>query len=110
LNRSIAASVAAVKVEEVPVGVAEQDRTIAPWHRRRLLDPFANEGRQACVLGIDVVDAEFDDDAVVVSGMGRTGPEEIHGLGVADSQGAEGRTSSANVGAGRSAETPVTCS
>jgi hypothetical protein len=35
-----------------------------------------DEVLQACVFGVDVVDAEFDDHAVIVGGACRAGAEE----------------------------------
>lgn len=74
------------EVDEVAVGVAKQCRAVPPWHRGRFLYPLVDKRLQARVLGIDVVDAKFDDDGVVVGRAHGTSAEQLHRLGVADRQ------------------------
>jgi hypothetical protein len=64
------------QVDEVSVGMAEQDWAVAPRHRGWFLDPVLDEVLQARVFGVDVVDAEFDDRSVVVGGACRPGGEQ----------------------------------
>src|ERR1039458_8919347 len=49
------------EVDEVAVGVAEQDGAVAPGHRGGLLNPVVDQRREPLVFAVDVLDAELDD-------------------------------------------------
>jgi len=67
------------QVDEVAVGVAEQDGAVAPGHRRRLLHPLVDQRGESLVLAVDVVDKELNDHAVVVGGPRGVLPEQLGG-------------------------------
>jgi hypothetical protein len=46
------------EVDEVSIGIAEQNGAVAPRHRGGFLDPVIDELLQARVFRVDVVDAE----------------------------------------------------
>jgi signal transduction histidine kinase len=75
------------EVDEVAVGIAEQDGPVSPGHRGRLLYPFADEGLQPLVLAVHVIDEELDDHGVVVRGASRV-VEQLGRLRVAEGDGA----------------------
>ena len=98
------------EVNQVAVGIAKQHSTVPPRHRGWFLYPLIDKRLQALVFGIDIVDAELDDDSVIVGRHCGTSAEQLHRLGVADRQGARWQNEFGKDGAGRSAETPMTFS
>jgi len=65
------------EVDKVPVGVAEQDGAVAPRHGGGLLHPVADQGLEPLILAVDVINAELDDDGVVVGGASGVFPEQL---------------------------------
>src|SRR5580698_5175217 len=59
------------EVDEVAIGIAEEDGAVPPGHERWLLHPLADDGLQALVLGVDIVNHPLDDGRLVVGGAGR---------------------------------------
>jgi hypothetical protein len=74
------------EVDEVAVGITEQDGAISPGHERRILHPFADDRLQPLVLGVDVIDRELDDGSLVLRGLGRV-VEQFRRLGVGEGEG-----------------------
>src|SRR3569623_800161 len=56
------------QIDEVPVGVAEQQRPVTPRHRRRRLDRRADHRRDAAIVRVDVGDAQLEDHRPVRGG------------------------------------------
>jgi hypothetical protein len=74
------------EIDEIAVGVAEEQGAVAPGHGRRRLDEVADDGLQPGIFRIDVGDAEFDDGAVIVGRARRTGSEQGDRARAADRQ------------------------
>jgi DHA1 family inner membrane transport protein len=72
------------EVDEVAVGIAEQQRPVAPWHRGGLVDEVRDEAGQVLVDSVDVVDEELDDDGAVVGRPGGPGSEQRDSAGAGD--------------------------
>jgi hypothetical protein len=49
----------------------EHQGTVAPRHCRRFVDEVDGQMPDPVVVGVDVVDQEFDDRGVIVRGAGR---------------------------------------
>jgi len=75
------------EIDQVAVGVAEQDGAIPPGHGRRLLHPLEDDGPEPLEFFVHVIDEELDDDGVVVRWAGRV-VEQLRRLGVAKGDGA----------------------
>src|ERR1700722_20729871 len=72
------------EVDEVAVGVAEQQRPVAPRHRGGLVDEVLDEALQVLVHAVHVVDEELDNDGAVGGRTGGTGREQRNGAGAGD--------------------------
>ena len=97
------------EIDEVAVGIAEQDGPISPGHRGWLLHPVADEGLEPLVLAIDVIDEELDDHGVVVRGASRI-VEQLRRLRLAEGDGAGRQAHLSEDGREPDGRTAVTCS
>src|SRR3569833_1598572 len=50
------------EVKQVAVGISEQHRTVPPRHRGRFLYPIIDKWLQTHIFGLDIVDAELNND------------------------------------------------
>src|ERR1017187_4271455 len=78
------------EVDEVAVGIAEQQRPVAPGHRGGLIVEVLDEAGQVPVHAVHVVDEELDDDSVVVGRPGGARREQRNGAGAGDREGGGG--------------------
>jgi len=78
------------EVDEVAVGVTEQERPVAPRHRGGLVDEVLDEAGQVLVHAVHVVGEELDDHGAVVARTGGAGRERRDGAGAADREGGAG--------------------
>src|ERR1700722_10527071 len=91
------------EVDEVAVGITEQQRPVAPRHRGGLVDEVLDEAGQVLVHAVDVVDKELDDYGAVVGWPGGARSEQRNGAGAGDreSGGADGELGEVLVRPGR---------
>jgi hypothetical protein len=75
------------EVDEVAVGIAEQQRPVAPRHRGGLVDEVLDEAGQVLVHAVHIVDEELDDDGVVVGRPCGAGREQRNSAGAGDREG-----------------------
>ena len=58
------------EIDEIAIGIAEQDGAIPPGHGCWLLHPVADEGLEPLEFLVHIIDEELDDHGVVVRRTG----------------------------------------
>lgn len=75
------------EVDEIAIGIAEEDGAVSPGHECWLLLPVADDGLEPFVLSVHIVDHPFEDGGLIVYGACCV-VEECRRTGVAESEGA----------------------
>jgi hypothetical protein len=74
------------EIDQIPIRITEQQRTISPGHGGWLLKDLVCELFDAFIVCIYIPDEKFDDNAFVACRLGDFPAEKIQGSGAPDSQ------------------------
>ena len=74
------------EIDEIPVGVPEQPGAVAPGLGGRRQGGVVDRAGETRMGGVDILDAKFDEDGVVVGGPRGAGAEHVDGAGAGDRQ------------------------